>query len=79
LSIVLDEDFEEDSEIVFREACKLGCEGIVSGSTLSLGQVPALAEGQNPKAPAVRREAEEVAAANFVTNMGKHGFEVALI
>ena len=30
LSIVLNEHFEEGGEIVFREACKLGCEGIVS-------------------------------------------------
>jgi ATP-dependent DNA ligase len=30
LSIVLNERFEEDGEIVFREACRLGCEGIVS-------------------------------------------------
>jgi bifunctional non-homologous end joining protein LigD len=29
-NIVLNEHFEEDGEIVFREACKLGCEGIVS-------------------------------------------------
>jgi bifunctional non-homologous end joining protein LigD len=30
LSIVLNEHFEEDGALVFREACKLGCEGIVS-------------------------------------------------
>jgi bifunctional non-homologous end joining protein LigD len=30
LSIVLNETFEEDGAIVFREACRLGCEGIVS-------------------------------------------------
>ena len=30
LSIILNEHFEEDGAIVFREACKLGCEGIVS-------------------------------------------------
>jgi ATP-dependent DNA ligase len=29
-SIAFNEHFEEDCEIVFREACKLGCEGIVS-------------------------------------------------
>jgi hypothetical protein len=28
--MVLNEIFEEDGAIVFREACKLGCEGIVS-------------------------------------------------
>jgi bifunctional non-homologous end joining protein LigD len=30
MSIVLNEVYEEDGAIVFREACKLGCEGIVS-------------------------------------------------
>jgi bifunctional non-homologous end joining protein LigD len=30
LSLVLNEHFDEDGAIVFREACKLGCEGIVS-------------------------------------------------
>jgi bifunctional non-homologous end joining protein LigD len=30
LSIVLNEHFTEDGAIVFRESCKLGCEGIVS-------------------------------------------------
>jgi ATP-dependent DNA ligase len=30
MSIVLNEYYEEEGEIVFREACKLGCEGIVS-------------------------------------------------
>ena len=30
MSIVLNEVYEEDGSIVFHEACKLGCEGIVS-------------------------------------------------
>lgn len=30
LSIVLNEHFDEDGALFFREACKLGCEGIVS-------------------------------------------------
>ncbi len=30
MNIVLNEAYENDGEIVFREACKLGCEGIVS-------------------------------------------------
>jgi bifunctional non-homologous end joining protein LigD len=49
LSIVLNEIFEEDGANVFREACKLGCEGIVSkrlGSPLSLGAFSSLGEGQ---------------------------------
>ncbi len=42
-SIVLNEFYEEDGEIVFREACKLGCEGIVSkrlGSMYRRGRSP---------------------------------------
>ena len=37
LGIVLNKHYEEDGETIFREACRLGCEGIVSkrlGSTL---------------------------------------------
>jgi len=48
LSIVLNEHFEEDGAIVYREACTLGCEGIVSkrlGSS-SLGTGYALGESQ---------------------------------
>jgi hypothetical protein len=52
LAYVLNEHFEEDSAIVFREACKLGCEGIVSKTAwlaLSLGTFSALGEGQKPE------------------------------
>jgi bifunctional non-homologous end joining protein LigD len=62
LSIVLNEHFTEDGEIVFREACKLGCEGIVSkrlGSPYRSGRSPHWVKVKNPKAPAVTREAEE--------------------
>jgi bifunctional non-homologous end joining protein LigD len=62
LSIVLNEHFEEDGAIVFREACKLGCEGIVSkriGSPYRSGRSPHWVKVKNPKAPAVTREAEE--------------------
>jgi hypothetical protein len=41
--------FEEDGVIVFREACKLGCEGIVSEAAwlaLPVGTLNALGEGQ---------------------------------
>jgi len=61
-SILLNEHFTEDGEIVFREACKLGCEGIVSkrlGSPYRSGRSPHWVKVKNPKAPAVRREAEE--------------------
>ena len=62
LSIVLNEHFEEDGEIVFREACKLGCEGIVSkrlGSIYRYGRSPLWLKVKNLNAPAVKREAEE--------------------
>jgi bifunctional non-homologous end joining protein LigD len=62
LSIVLNEHFEKDGEIVFREACKLGCEGIVLkqlGSSYRSGRSPLWVKVKNPKAPAVKREAEE--------------------
>jgi len=62
LSIVLNERFEEDGAIVYREACRLGCEGIVSKRTGSLyraGRSLHWVKVKNPKAPAVRREAEE--------------------
>jgi bifunctional non-homologous end joining protein LigD len=61
LSIVLNEHFEEDGAIVFREACKLGCEGLVSkrrGSPYRSGRSAHWMK-ENPKAPAMNREAEE--------------------
>jgi bifunctional non-homologous end joining protein LigD len=62
LSIVFNEHFEEDGAIVYREACRLGCEGIVSkrtGSPYRAGRSLHWVKVKNPKAPAVRREAEE--------------------
>jgi bifunctional non-homologous end joining protein LigD len=61
-SIVLNEHFEEDGAIVYRDACKLGCEGIVSkhlGSSYRSGRSKYWVKVKNPKAPAVKREAEE--------------------
>ena len=52
----------EDGEVVFRHACKLGLEGIVSkrkGSPYRSGRSPDWLKMKNPAAPAVRREAEE--------------------
>jgi bifunctional non-homologous end joining protein LigD len=49
-----------DGEIVYRQACKLGCEGIVSkrlGSPYRSGRSKHWLK--NPAAPAVWREAEE--------------------
>jgi bifunctional non-homologous end joining protein LigD len=62
LSIVLNEHFEDDGAIVFREACRLGCEGIVSkrlGSPYRPGRSAHWVKVKNPAAPAVKREAEE--------------------
>jgi bifunctional non-homologous end joining protein LigD len=59
VSIVLNQHYEEDGAIVFREACKLGCEGIVSkrlGSPYRSGRSPLWVKVKNPKAPAVKRE-----------------------
>jgi bifunctional non-homologous end joining protein LigD len=54
LSLVLNKHFEEDGAIVFREACKLGCEGIISkrlGSPYSSGHSPHWVKVKNPNAP----------------------------
>jgi bifunctional non-homologous end joining protein LigD len=54
-------DFD-DGEAVFRHACKMGLEGIVSkrlGSRYTSGRSPDWLKFKNPKAPAVRRDAEE--------------------
>jgi len=61
-SLVLNAHYEEDGAIVFREACRLGCEGIVSkrlGSIYRRGRSPLWVKVKNPNAPAVTREREE--------------------
>jgi len=61
-SLSFNECFEDEGAIVFREACKLGCEGIVSkrlGSMYRRGRSPHWVKVKNPNAPAVKREAEE--------------------
>jgi ATP-dependent DNA ligase len=48
--------------IVFRHACALGCEGIVSkrlGSHYQSGRVDHWLKIKNPAAPAAKREAKE--------------------
>jgi ATP-dependent DNA ligase len=48
--------------VVYRHACQLGCEGIVSkrlGSTYRAGRSKQWLKVKNPAAPAARREAEE--------------------
>jgi bifunctional non-homologous end joining protein LigD len=62
LSIVLNDHFDEDGASVYRAACQLGCEAIVSkrlGSPYRSGRSPHWVKVKNPKAPAVTREAEE--------------------
>jgi bifunctional non-homologous end joining protein LigD len=52
----------QDGASVFRHACALGCEGIVSkrlGSPYRSGRSKDWLKFKNPAAPAVKREAEE--------------------
>jgi ATP-dependent DNA ligase len=54
--------FDVEGAIVYRNACALGCEGIVSkrlGSPYRPGRQDCWVKVKNPDAPAVRREAEE--------------------
>jgi bifunctional non-homologous end joining protein LigD len=51
-----------DGAVLFKHACALGCEGVVSkrlGSPYRSGRVDDWLKVKNPAAPAVRREAEE--------------------
>jgi bifunctional non-homologous end joining protein LigD len=58
----LNEHIAEPGDIVFRHACALGFEGIVSkrlGSRYRSGRSRDWLKSKNPNAPAVKREAEE--------------------
>ena len=58
----LNEHIAEPGDVVFRHACKLGLEGIVSkrlGSRYRSGRSNDWLKMKNPAAPAVKREAEE--------------------
>jgi bifunctional non-homologous end joining protein LigD len=60
--IAFNEHFTADGAIIYRHACALGCEGIVSkrlGSAYRSGRADCWVKVKNPAAPAVRREAEE--------------------
>ncbi len=60
--IAFNQHYTGDGAIVFKHACALGCEGIVSkrlGSPYRSGRVEHWLKVKNPAAPAVRREAEE--------------------
>jgi bifunctional non-homologous end joining protein LigD len=63
VGLQLNEHLEhEDGAVVFRHACKMGLEGIVSkrlGSPYRSGRSPDWLKMKNPDAPAVKREAEE--------------------
>jgi bifunctional non-homologous end joining protein LigD len=51
-----------EGDVVFRHACKMGLEGIVSkrlGSRYKSGRSPDWLKFKNPEAPAVNRESEE--------------------
>jgi len=61
-NLVLNEHYVAAGATVFREACRLGCEGIVSkriGSPYRSGRADCWVKIKNPAAPAVKREAEE--------------------
>jgi len=58
----LNEHLAHDGESVFRHACKMGLEGIISkrlGSRYRSGRSKDWLKFKNPDAPAVKREAEE--------------------
>jgi bifunctional non-homologous end joining protein LigD len=60
--IMFNEHFDAEGAIIYRQACALGCEGIVSkrlGSPYRSGRTDHWVKVKNPEAPAVTREAEE--------------------
>jgi bifunctional non-homologous end joining protein LigD len=60
--IALNEHFGGEGAIIYKHACALGCEGIVSkrlGSPYRAGRSAHWLQVKNPAAPAVKREAEE--------------------
>jgi ATP-dependent DNA ligase len=62
VGIAFNQHYDADGAIIYKHACALGCEGIVSkrrGSPYRSGRVADWLKVKNPAAPAVRREAEE--------------------
>jgi bifunctional non-homologous end joining protein LigD len=60
--IVFNQHYRARGETIFRLACQLGCEGIVSkrvGSPYRSGRSKYWLKVKNPKAPAAKRETEE--------------------
>jgi bifunctional non-homologous end joining protein LigD len=57
--IALNNTFEDDGNVIYKHACALGCEGIVSkrlGSVYRMGRTEAWIKTKNPDSPAVQRE-----------------------
>ena len=62
VGLQLNEHISERGDVVFRHACKMGLEGIVSkrlGSPYRSGRSPDWLKMKNPACSAVKREAEE--------------------
>jgi hypothetical protein len=60
--IAINEHFSGDGGVIYKHACALGCEGIVSkrlGSPYRAGRSAYWLKVKNPAAPAVKREGEE--------------------
>ena len=60
--IAFNEHYSGDGAIIYKHACALGCEGIVSkrlGSAYRSGRAVCWLKVKNPAAPAVTRESEE--------------------
>jgi bifunctional non-homologous end joining protein LigD len=60
--MALNEHYRGDGAVIFKHACALGCEGIVSkrlGSPYRAGRSAHWLKIKNPDAPAVKREARE--------------------
>jgi bifunctional non-homologous end joining protein LigD len=59
--IAVNDTFDGDGGVIYRHACALGCEGIVSkrlGSAYRMGRSIVWLKTKNPASPAVRRESE---------------------
>jgi bifunctional non-homologous end joining protein LigD len=62
VGIALNETYREDGAVIYKHACALGCEGIVSkrlGSPYRAGRSVHWLKIKNGESPAVKREAEE--------------------
>ena len=60
--MAINEAFSGDGAVIYKHACALGCEGIVSkrlGSPYRAGRSAHWLKTKNPASPAVKREAEE--------------------